>query len=307
MLRPRIIAVLFLAIISSAVVSERCLGDTPSKPAKAEETKRRVYVLHSGVHTILADPRKNIAAERLKEGLEKRGVSPKDIVVLENPYPTANLRKMFPLQLVALFGESALPDSKVAKDGYLRMHKALKAQGVKADDDVVWIGHSAGGQMGLTMAYLAKNLKKYPDVAKEAAAYHFDMVICLGTPVGANMLSPEVKLRHYYSPQDRVVRLVARYGSMALWTFGARIGINIFPPNLDDNDKIRIFRNIQHNHWDVDNRVLDRIVAETNDKFCPLWHSPLLAPGLENGLMRLMCKALDQQCRIAFEDPPWQK
>ncbi len=214
---------------------------------------------------------------------------------------------MFPLQLVTMFGDSALPDSKVAQDAYQRMHKALQAQGVKGNDDVVFIGHSAGGQMGLTMAYLAKNLEKYADLAKEAAAYHFDMVILLGTPVGANMLPAEIKLRHYFSPQDRVVRLVARYGPLVLRTFGAKVGVNIFPPNLDDNDKVRIFRSVEHNNWDVESRVLDRIVAETNDKHCPLWHSPLLAPGLEAGMLRLMCQALDQNCKIAFEDPPWQK
>src|SRR5579864_4973963 len=102
--RRRIIALVILAIISSAFASDRCLGDSPSRGAKTvankEVTKRRVYVLHSGVHTILADPRKNIAAEKLREGLEKRGVPARDIVVLDNPYPTANFRKMFPLQLV---------------------------------------------------------------------------------------------------------------------------------------------------------------------------------------------------------------
>jgi hypothetical protein len=287
------------------------MGDKPSTPATTEaakeESKRRVYVLHSGVHTILADPRKNIAAERIRDGLVKRGVSTKDIVVLDNPYPTANLKKMFPFELVTIFGNSAVPDSQVAQDGYKRMHTALKAKGVKAGDDLIWIGHSAGGQMGLTMAYLAKNLDKYGELAKEASAYHFDMVILLGTPVGANLLPEEVKLRHYYSPQDRIVRLTARYGPLVLRTFGSRVGINIFPPNLDDNDKVRIFGGIEHNNWDIESRVLDRIVAETNDLCCPLWHSPVLAPGLEAGMLRLMCKTLEQNCKIAFEDPPWQK
>jgi len=311
MSRPRNILCFFLVLAGAAFVEAPGLGDKPAGPAKTlavkEENKRRVYVLHSGVHTILSDPRKNIAAEKLKAGLEKRGVSAKDIVVLDNPYPTANWRKMFPFELVTIFGNSALPDSKVAQDSYQRMHKALVAQGVKPGDDLVWIGHSAGGQMGLTMAYLGKNLEKYTDLANETAAYHFDMVILLGTPVGANMLPPEVKLRHYYSPQDRIVRLTARYGPLVLRTFGARVGISIFPPNLDDNDKVRIFRGVEHNNWDVEARVLDRIVAETNDLCCPLWHSPVLAPGLEGGLLRLMCTALDQNCKIAFEDPPWQK
>jgi len=307
----RNILIVLLVLAGGSFVQSPCLGDKPPGPAKTvavkEESRRRVYVLHSGVHTILSDPRKNIAAEKLRGGLLKRGVSEKDIVVLENPYPNANWRKMFPVELVTIFGDSAKPDSKVAQDGYKRMHMALKAQGVKAEDDLVWIGHSAGGQMGLTMAYLAKNLDKYGDLAKEAPAYHFDMVILLGTPVGVNLLPEEVKLRHYYSPQDRIVHLVARYGPFVLRTFGTGVGVNIFPPNLDDNDRVRIFRGVEHNNWDVESRVLDRILAETNDLCCPLWHSPVLAPGLEAGMLRLMCNALDQNCKIAFEDPPWQK
>src|SRR6266849_3479115 len=99
----RRITTVVLFVFANEMVEARCLGDKPAGPAKAvvvkEEAKRRVYVLHSGVHTILADPRKNIAAEKLREGLQKRGVAAKDIVVLDNPYPTATLRKMFPLQL----------------------------------------------------------------------------------------------------------------------------------------------------------------------------------------------------------------
>jgi pimeloyl-ACP methyl ester carboxylesterase len=308
---PRTILFALALIGIGFVLTSPCQADKTAEPAKPvalkEESKRRVYVLHSGVHTILSESHKNIAAERIREGLEKRGVSSKDIVVLDNPYPTANWRKMFPLELVTTYGNSAVPDSKVAQDAYQRMDKALKAQGVKPGDDVVWIGHSAGGQMGLTMAYLAKNLEKYGDLGKEAAAYHFDMVILLGAPVGTNLLPPEVKLRHYFSPQDRIVRLAARYGPFVLRTFGNKIGISIFPPNLDDNDKVRIFRGVEHNSWDVENRVLDRIVAETNETYCPLWHSPILAPGLEAGMLRLMCQALDKNCKVAFEDPPWQK
>jgi hypothetical protein len=307
----RTILIPFLVSAGGFFVQTPCLGDKTPGPAKTkaakEEPKRRVYVLHSGVHTILSDPRKNIAAEKLRDGLVKRGISAKDIVVLDNPYPTANWIKMFPLELVTTFGDSAKPDSKVAQDSYKRMHQALKAQGVKPGDDLVWIGHSAGGQMGLTMAYLSKNLDKYADLAKDSIAYHFDMVILLGTPVGANLLPEEVKLRHYFSPQDRIVHMVARYGPFVLRTFGAKVGIDIFPPNLDDNDMVRIFRGVEHNNWDIENRVLNRIVAETNDLCCPLWQSPMLAPGLEAGILRLMCDALQQNCKIAFEDPPWQK
>ena len=50
-----------------------------AKPAAT----RRIFILHSGVHTIFSDPWKNIAAETLREGLRKRGICEQDIIVLE--------------------------------------------------------------------------------------------------------------------------------------------------------------------------------------------------------------------------------
>jgi pimeloyl-ACP methyl ester carboxylesterase len=272
----------------------------------ANNDRRRVYVMHSGVHTILANSNKNIAAASLKEGLLKRGVAAKDIVVLDNPYPTANWRNMFPPECVPMFAESAMPESRVAQDAYQRLHKALKAQGVSVKDDVVWIGHSAGGQMGLTMAHLGKNLEKHADLVKSTLPYNFDMVILLGSPIAANLLPPEIKLRHYFSPQDRVVRWAVRYSSTVMWAFGYRLAINAMPPNLDVNDKVRIFRGVEHPYWDVDSRVLDRIVAETNPHYQPLWCSPTLNPGLDKALMRLVSRAVEDRYRITFEEAPWK-
>lgn len=266
--------------------------------------KRRVYVLHSGVHTILSDPWKNIAADSIKDGLMKRGVAARDIIALDNPYPTASWRNMFPKECLTMFAASAMPDSKVAQEAYVRLHKALQAQEVRAHDDLVWIGHSAGGQMGLTMAYLAKNVDKFADLAKDASPYHFDMVILLGSPVGTNLLSPDVKMRHYFSPNDKVVRWLARYGPFVLRTCGYRCGISVMPPNLNAEDRIRVFLGIEHPYWDVDSRVLDRIVAETNPAYRPLWQSPVLGPGLEMSLMRLVSQALSERYQVTFEDPP---
>jgi len=284
--------------------------DEPKKPAAenppAKQDRRRVYVMHSGVHTILANPNKNIAADSLKDGLLQRGIPAKDIVVLDNPYPTATWRNMFPPECLTMFAESSLPESRVAQDAYLRLHKALKAQDVTGKDEVVWIGHSAGGQMGLTMAHLAKNIEKHPDLAKAAVTYNFDMVILLGSPIAANLLAPEVKLRHYFSPQDRVVRYAAKYSPTLLWTFGYRVAINIMPPNLDPNDKIRVFRGVEHPYWDVDRRVLTRILAETNSGYQPLWCSPVLNPGLDMTLMRLVSQAVEDRYLITFEEAPWK-
>jgi hypothetical protein len=127
----------------------------------------------------------------------------------------------------------------------------------------------------------------------------------LGAPVGINLLAPEIKLRHYFSPQDKVVRWVARYGPTLLKTFGYRLPISVLPPNLDDNDRVRVFQGIEHPYWDVESRVLDRIVAETRAGFQPLWCSPLLAPGLEMSLLRLLTQAIEDTYNVSFEDSPW--
>lgn len=51
----------------------RCRLAIATEPVSAKEG-RRVFVLHSGVHTILAHPNKNQAALSLKQNLLKRGV-----------------------------------------------------------------------------------------------------------------------------------------------------------------------------------------------------------------------------------------
>src|SRR5262249_15777832 len=127
--------------------------EAPAKPGPRQPLKRRIYVLHSGVHTILAHPNKNIFVENIRDMLTKRGLPEKDIVLLDNPYPTARWYNMFPTECLTMFMASARPDSKVALDAYARMDKALKAQDVTGDDDLVFVGHSAGGQMCLTLAY----------------------------------------------------------------------------------------------------------------------------------------------------------
>lgn len=294
-----IVALAWLACTGSDAAAQSD-ADRP-QPGKSN---RRVYVLHSGVHTILADPWKNVAADALKSGLMRRGIPARDIVVLDNPYPTATWRNMFPKECLTMFAASAMPDSKTAQESYIRMHKNLQTHDVKPGDELIWVGHSAGGQMGLTMAYLGKHLDKYPNLVKEAAPYRFDMVIMLGSPVGCNMLTEDIKLRHYYSPEDKVVRYVARYGPLFMKTFGYRVGCAIMPPSLNPEDRIRVFCGIEHPYWDIDSRVLDRIVAETNPSHRPLWQSPILAPGLEMALMRVLTQALTDRYQVSFEDPP---
>src|SRR6185369_8940597 len=119
--------------------------------ADAQE-KRRVYVLHSGMHTLFSPADKNNSARTMKEQLAKRGILERDLVFLESPFPTATLDDAIPQDGLKIYLGSADPASKAAHDGYVVMHKALQAQGVGKCDELIWVGHSAGGQMGMTMA-----------------------------------------------------------------------------------------------------------------------------------------------------------
>jgi pimeloyl-ACP methyl ester carboxylesterase len=307
-------ACLLLGILGLSAASV-ALADEPkgtakpaaTEPAAAVKPPRRVYVLHSGLHTILSDPVKNIAAQKIREGLHKRGVADKDLVVLDNPFPTASWKSLFPFQGFTMFFDSIEPSSRVSHEAYRRLHKALEAQGVDVKDDVVWVGHSAGGQIGLTMAHLGRNLGKYPELAKEAVAYHVDMVITLGAPVGSNHLPPDVKLRHYYSADDRVVRWVSRVGPWVGYPLGYRTRLSKVPASLGENCMIRCFGEVEHPSWDVEGRVLDRILGEAVADFRPLWHSqlPLARWGLS--LSELLCRGLEDECHISVEDPPKNK
>lgn len=283
-----------------AEVPRKSPDDITAEPPLAN--KRRVYVLHSGLHTILSDAWKNLAAEKLQDGLYQRGVAKNDLIVLENPFPTATWKNMFPVEGLSNFLSALEPGTRFSHDSYRRLHKALKAQGVGSKDEVIWIGHSAGGQIGLTMAHLGRNLWRFPDLMKETGPYHFEMVITLGTPVGSNLLPPEVKLRHYYSPQDRVVRWVSKLSPVVLLPLGQRF--SKVPVDLRGDSIIRCFGAVEHPHWDIESRVLDRIVAETSRDYRPLWHSPLATPQIGLSLSQVLCQALEDQCRIALEDPP---
>lgn len=268
--------------------------------------KRRVYVLHSGLHTVLSEGMKNLAADTLKAGLLKRGVPERDLVVLENPFPTASWKSIIPYEALALFHDLMDPATAPSQEAYQRLHKALQAHGVNDKDDVVWVGHSAGGQVGVTMAYLARNLWRYPELARCTSSYAFDMVVTLGTPLGTSQLPPEVKLRVYYSPQDKIVRWAPKVGPW-LFPLGYKTRLTRIPLELAGNIKVRFFNEIEHPSWDVDERVLDRIVNETRSNFRPIWHSNLSVPRPGLSLSQFLCSVLDEQCHISVEDPPGAK
>ncbi len=227
------------------------VADAPSKTGPPKRPARRIYVLHSGVHTILANPNKNIFAESMRDMLKKRGIAERDIVVLENPYPTARWINMFPTECLTMFMASARPDSKVVLDAYTRMDAALKKQEVGCEDELILIGHSAGGQMCLTLAHLASKHATFPDLAKCTDAYHIDMVVTLGAPIASNALSSDVKVRHYLSPGDSVPRRVVQARPL-LRVLGYDAVINVVPAKLSAACKVRMFLDIEHPKWDTE-------------------------------------------------------
>ena len=158
----------------------------PAQAQSAPEKKspRRVYVLHSGMHIIFAPANKNHCVETLQAELVRRGVPERDIVALDSPFPQATWSNVFPKEGWLIYLNATDPASKHSHDAYVRMHEALQKRDVKADDTIVWIGHSAGGQIGMTMAQLAHNLPKHPALAKRVMPYRFERVVTLGTAVG---------------------------------------------------------------------------------------------------------------------------
>jgi hypothetical protein len=267
---------------------------------KAQEKPRQVFVLHSGLHTIFSDRDPNRVSESIHGYLRKQGVAEQDIVVLDNPFPVANWKQMFPKETVPL--DFMLPSSQVSQQAYLRLHQALVEKKVKPNDNLIWIGHSAGGQIGLTMAHLGSHLAGYPDLARAASAYRFDMVVTLGAPLATNLLPKDVKLRHYFSPQDRVVHWACLYGTFALNCLGHSVQLSEVPPLFPANAIIRIFRGVEHPCWD-DERVVHRILAELRQDYLPLWQTSALSPAMGPALSQVLCQAMENQCFLSVEDP----
>jgi pimeloyl-ACP methyl ester carboxylesterase len=262
---------------------------------------RRVYVLHSGVH-VAFNPSKNRAAETLRRRLLDRGVPDRDLVVLDNPFPTASWANILPRESLVCYLESMDPNSAVAHDAYRRLHAALRARGVTPADDLVWVGHSAGGQVGLTMARLAHDLDRYPDLAKTTAPYHFDMVITLGSAVCPTAAPTGVRIRHYHSPADSVAGLLFTGGEelASVLGYSAR-----FCPAADLTGacKVRVFDGVTHHAWYRTDHVIDAILAEHAPPAAPAWRRAQAECRPGPGLSRLLCHALDETCHVSLEDP----
>lgn len=264
---------------------------------------RRVYVLHSGVHLVISDPDKNAPAELLRSGLAERGVPKRDLIVLESPFPKASWKHPFPREAVRIFLDSTDPDSKVAQQAYLRLDLALKMRSVTAADELIWIGHSAGGQMGMTLAHLAHNLKDYPELARQARAYHFVKVITLGTPVGSDCVPDDVPLCHYHSPADSAVSLLCRHGALLAHQLGYEVR---FRPcgECRPGATIRVFDGVGHRRWYRTPHILDALAHESRAADRPQWRRARADGPPGAGLARLLAQAVEVRAHVSLEDPP---
>lgn len=267
--------------------------------ADAQE-KRRVFVLHSGMHMILAPKDKDHAARTMHDILRKRGIPERDLIALPSPFPTATAKEMLPKEGLDIYLKSTDPKSQVSHDAYVRLHKALQSHGVSAKDDIVWIGHSAGGQMGMTMAHLAHNLDKFPELAKKTQPFHFDAVITLGTPVGSNPTPPNVKLRHYCSPGDTMVYFLANHSELVPDAKKAKIRFRLCC-DLGPNALLRVFPNIEHPNW-YDVPILERILNEFDPRYCPAWRRTQADVGRGVGLSQLLATSIEAGLQISIEE-----
>ena len=270
-----------------------------TQAAFAQPAKRRVYVLHSGMHIILAPNEKNQAARVLREELLKRGVADADLVALDSPFPMATFSDPVPREGLLIYLGSADPASRPSQDAYLRLHKVLQERKITGDDRIVWVGHSAGGQMGMTMAHLAHNLQKFPELAKKTLPYRFDTVITLGSAVGANTVPAEVKLRHYYSSADTMIMMLSKHGDIVSESVGIKFRFSPFH-DLRANAGLRVFHGIEHGNWYTEPRVLESILREPD--YCPAWRTPANV-GRGVGLAQLLARAVESAWHISIEEP----
>jgi hypothetical protein len=270
--------------------------------ANADPAPRRVYVVHSGVHIFFAHPDKNHAALVFRDELRRRDVPDRDIVVLECPYPEASWQNLVPRDGVVMFLEAMSPRSKVSHEAYRRLHRALQSQGVGSKDDIVWIGHSAGGQVGMTMAHLAAHVDKHPELAKNTKPYRFHTIVTLGTPVGCNEVPDGVRVRHYFSPQDKIVRIVCDLGPWILPRLGYSCKIRPCTHAPGKNCLTRLWHGVEHPDWLYERRVFDQMWQDINGKGTAWYREPRAASGPGVALTSLLCLMLEEEQRICIED-----
>lgn len=252
-------------------------ADATTAPKTAEKPPRTVYVLHSGMR----DPG-NEAANGMKKALVDRGVAENDVLLMPPVYHQWGYTLRGVPQNLRVYRESANPESEISKEAYSHFADLLCENGVMPEDRVVWVGHSAGGQMGLTVSKLAADQNFYP----------IDSVFTLGTPVSSNVAPKEVKIRHMTSVEDTI-----QHGRI-----GGYVGKPL-PENLDSNDRVVYFKGIGHLDWtrDSDPAVMDRVVQETNGTYVPFHERKSSFPVPIDQPVKSVMKAVEAYGKTSLE------
>lgn len=261
----------------------------PQAPPEALKAPRTLYVLHGG----MSDPG-NGSVKNIYAYLLSRGISDQDIVMLENIYPAIppaitplpnlsgkNKGKKLSAYLKEkaletkrnallnwnLYKQSADLDSDISRYTYktlTRRLEALQKQQPQQPVRLVWIGLSAGGQLGLTMA---EKFSLNTTTLQDEARVNFDTIVTMGSPIVRNNAPHAVRIIANISDQDQVLVQTTRPGYS-----GLLLGTEVFstPPNLDNNDEVRkiqmrLSREMDpaegHNLWHRDPAVLGQALS----------------------------------------------
>ncbi len=227
----------------------------PASRAIANEpflNPRHVYVLHSG----LGDD-SNWGAKLIQKHLLARGIAEDRIIILQTPFPKLDglnrksdwemfkrivrsiakadndpneraYRDSFRRNL-SIYEQTGDPHSSIVKMQRARLRRELATRGF-ADTPITWVGYSAGGAVGLGVAALNS----------EDPAYRIRRVVTLGSPVLQNHVSHDVEVISVVSRQDRFFR------SVLTWDTLVGLTLNVFPPNLDGNDRVLLIPQGEH-------------------------------------------------------------
>lgn len=254
----------------------------PAPQEKSALLPETLYVLHGG----MADPN-NDSTEDIHQYLLSRGIPEAQVVVLANPYPaiapnlkdvgqlldtiekngfgrflktTARQTKANMLINWDIFKDSSNLTSPVTMEAYHQLMVALKEKQAAFGNRpirIVWIGLSAGGQMGLTLT--EKLASESPALN---GAFEVETIVTLGSPILRNQVPARVRIVTCISNEDEVLSQTTRPGAAKLF-----IGQDVtkIPPNQDANDEVREFtlpvqREFDvtegHNMWHRDREVL---------------------------------------------------
>jgi pimeloyl-ACP methyl ester carboxylesterase len=191
---------------------------------------QRVFVIHSGVSDDT-----NWAAKAIKNNLIQLGVQDSNIIILDNPYPDLTELNDFSLtkakdlfvdglkrnmnhllsgespetpilfkliKTLYLYQTSSDDGSYVVDHQYQQMADKMNERGLDKAD-VVWVGYSAGGQMGLSVA---KKIDQDLEQQRKITT-----VITMGTPIRKNPTPSNFKIIVLNSNGDTFLNAVISY------------------------------------------------------------------------------------------------